>query len=266
MQYKLLEQNIGVEIFDFDFNHLIQEVIQEIINKLSQHKIIIFRRAELSENQLVRLSECLGIPVKYPFGGGSIETEIVNKKGAKSKFSQRWHVDSSYLENIPKYTLLHAKKIPKKGGETVFVDTVSAFNDLSPFIQELLKSLKIINSSDKFGISRAPYLNISLEDNLTKESFEKVISAKHNLTFEDSLTSEISIIASEEHTTRIEGLSDIESDAVLNLLKEHLNKQEHILKVSWKENDLAIWCNQKLQHRALKNYTDERVMKRIIVG
>jgi sulfonate dioxygenase len=46
-----------------------------------------------------------------------------------------WHCDSSFEEQCPGITMLYVLEHPTAGGDTLFVDQVQAYNNLSPEFQ-----------------------------------------------------------------------------------------------------------------------------------
>ena len=65
-------------------------------------------------------------------------------------------------------------------------------------------------------------------------------------------------------TTRLDGFSAEESDALLGFLLQHIARPEFQARVSWEENQVVIWDNRCTQHIALaddNSYT--RIMQRV---
>ncbi len=80
-----------------------------------------------------------GCPEGYP------EIHLVHRgagdKGAKNFMSNRintigWHCDSSFEEQCPGITMLYVLGHPATGGDTLFVDQVQAYNNLSSEFQK----------------------------------------------------------------------------------------------------------------------------------
>ncbi len=95
-----------------------------------------------------------GSPEGYP------EVHLVHRgagdKSAEGFFAGRtstvfWHSDVSYEHQPPGTTFLYIFDKPKVGGDTMFADTVEAYNRLSPQFQERLHGLKAVHS----GIEQA---------------------------------------------------------------------------------------------------------------
>ena len=67
-------------------------------------------------------------------------------------------------------------------------------------------------------------------------------------------------------TTRIEGLTDAESDALLQLLLEHVRSPELQVRFCWEPDSVAIWDNRCTQHYAVADYRERRVMHRVTLA
>ena len=58
------------------------------------------------------------------------------------------------------------------------------------------------------------------------------------------------LFVSEHFTTRIAGLPDAESRALLAELFAHSTRPEHVYRHRWQPRDLVLWDNRSLMHLA----------------
>jgi taurine dioxygenase len=68
------------------------------------------------------------------------------------------------------------------------------------------------------------------------------------------------------NTIRIVELEQMESDAVLQFLYEHIKEPTFQCRFRWKKHSLAIWDNRATQHYASADYSEPRKMRRILIG
>ena len=70
------------------------------------------------------------------------------------------------------------------------------------------------------------------------------------------------------HTQRFDGMSDAESEPLLEFLTRHATQPEFCFRLRWEPNTLVFWDNRCTQHHAVDDYAGQRrVMHRItIVG
>jgi taurine dioxygenase len=66
-------------------------------------------------------------------------------------------------------------------------------------------------------------------------------------------------------TSLIKDLDRRESDHLLSYLFEHVKTPEFQYRHKWRTNDLAVWDNRLSLHYALFDYTEHRLMHRIIL-
>jgi len=67
-------------------------------------------------------------------------------------------------------------------------------------------------------------------------------------------------------TVRIVELSPAESDALLGFLYAHLASPDFQCRFHWTEGSVAFWDNRVVQHYAVPDYAERRVMERVTVA
>ncbi|MDH3706580.1 MAG: TauD/TfdA family dioxygenase, partial [Acidimicrobiia bacterium] len=66
---------------------------------------------------------------------------------------------------------------------------------------------------------------------------------------------------------RVEGLTDAESEALLDFLRQHLDQPRFHVRWHWSEGDVVVWDERTTNHRAVADhYPQEREVRRIEVG
>ena len=226
MKYKKIntKSELGAEIHDFKIeNHYSSKFIKEIRNLWLEHSVLIFKNLQLNHYQFERLSLLFGEFGDDPYIE-SLESHpniIEVKRDADEKappFGGSWHSDWSFQENPPSATLLHSKIIPPIGGETLFLNTHKAYEDLSISIKEKINNLKVIHSAAR------PYADdgfYALEKN--KDRSMKIKPSKkakdiilHPLVRTHPETRRKSLFINPVYTIAIDGLSEDESKSLLN--------------------------------------------------
>ena len=64
-------------------------------------------------------------------------------------------------------------------------------------------------------------------------------------------------------TTHIAGLSERENDLILPFLNDHVRSPEFQCRFQWEPNSIAFWDNRTVQHYAVPDYTERRIMHRV---
>ena len=66
-------------------------------------------------------------------------------------------------------------------------------------------------------------------------------------------------------TTHLVGLSERENDVLLPFLLDHVRSPEFQCRFHWKPDSIAFWDNRCVQHYAVADYADRRVMHRVTI-
>ena len=277
MKYKKInnKSNLGIEIYDFKIeNHCASNYVEEIRNLWLENSILIFKNLILDHNQFERISLLFG-----EFGDDPYIESMKNhpniievKREANEKappFGGSWHSDWSFQENPPSATLLHSKIIPPIGGETLFLNTQKAYDDLSSSMKNKINSLEVIHSAAR------PYADdgfYALEKD--KDRSMKIKPSKkakdiflHPLVRTHPETNRKSLFINPVYTIAIDGLHDDESKLLLNELFNHMEKETYIYKHLWEPNMLVMWDNRSVNHCAQGGYEGyKRLLHRITLA
>ncbi len=75
-----------------------------------------------------------------------------------------------------------------------------------------------------------------------------------------------SLFVNEGFTSKINELSETESEAILKFLFAHATRPEFTIRWRWQQDDIAFWDNRVTQHYAVDDYRPaRRVMQRATV-
>ena len=67
-------------------------------------------------------------------------------------------------------------------------------------------------------------------------------------------------------TTHIVGLSERENALLLPFLNDHVRSPEFQCRFRWETGSIAFWDNRTVQHYAVPDYTEQRVMHRVTLA
>jgi alpha-ketoglutarate-dependent 2,4-dichlorophenoxyacetate dioxygenase len=163
--------------------------------------------------------------------------------------NQLWHSDSSFKETPAMYSMLHARVIPPKGGETEIADMRAAWDELPSDTKDEIKDLIAEHS---LLYSRAA-LGFTDFTDAEKEMFAPV---QQRLVRYMTRTKRKSLFLS-SHIGRIVGLPIPESLALVRDLVEHATDRRFVYRHNWQVNDLLMWDNRTTMHRG-RPYADKR--------
>ena len=135
-----LAGHIGAEITGVDTGvPPSDDTVARIRRALLDHKVVFLRGQSLNYRRQVAFAErlgplTLGHPTLASPPGQPLLEEIDSLKGGKVNY---WHTDVTFVDRPPAFTLLHAVVIPPIGGDTIWANTVSAYQSLPAELRDL---------------------------------------------------------------------------------------------------------------------------------
>jgi alpha-ketoglutarate-dependent 2,4-dichlorophenoxyacetate dioxygenase len=153
-----------------------------------------------------------------------------------------WHSDSSFKVVPAKYSLLHARSIPSKGGNTEFAYMRAAYDALADDVKAEVEDL-VCEHSQIFSRQQLGFTDFT-EDELTR--FTPV---RQRLVRVHPGTGAKSLYLS-SHAGTILGWPLPEARAFLRDLVEHATQREFVYIHEWRVHDLVMWDNRQTMHRA----------------
>ncbi len=153
-----------------------------------------------------------------------------------------WHSDSSFKVVPAKYSLLHARSIPSKGGNTEFAYMVAAYDALDPETKVEVEGL-ICEHSQIFSRQQLGFTDFTDEE---RERFKPV---RQSLVRTHPATGRKSLYLS-SHAGAILGWPVPEARAFLRDLVEHATQPQFVYVHKWRVGDLVMWDNRQTMHRA----------------
>jgi alpha-ketoglutarate-dependent 2,4-dichlorophenoxyacetate dioxygenase len=153
-----------------------------------------------------------------------------------------WHSDSSFKPTPAKYSLLHAHRIPSRGGNTEFADMRAAWDALDPETQAACDGL-ICEHSQIFSRQQIGFTEFTDDERARFAPVRQVLVRTHPVTGRKSL-----YLAS--HAGGIVGWPVPEARAFLRDLVEHATQRQFVYSHPWRVGDLVMWDNRQTMHRA----------------
>jgi alpha-ketoglutarate-dependent sulfate ester dioxygenase len=255
-----LAGNIGAEITGVDTGtELSDDTVAQIRQALLDHKVVFLRGQSLDYQRQVAFAERLGpltlghptlsSPPDQPF----LE-EIDSRKGTRAN---HWHTDVTFVDRPPAFTLLHAVVIPPVGGDTLWANTVTAYQSLPAELRDLADRLRIVHTND-YDYAAVAYRE-ERDDvirAMRQEFVSTVYETEHPAVRVHPETEERSLVLG-GFARSVAGFSPQASRDLIRLLQEYATRPEHTVRWQWRVDDLAIWDNRATQHYAIFDYGRE---------
>jgi alpha-ketoglutarate-dependent 2,4-dichlorophenoxyacetate dioxygenase len=244
--------------------------IAQIDAGMNRYGVLVFRGHDITDEQQVAFTRNFGQLEEYYFvpgdnvQAGRVGSEINdisnldrNNKVLPRDDRQRlfqlgnllWHSDSSYKSVPAKFSLLSARVIPDRGGETQFADMRAAWDTLDAETQALVRNM-ICEHSRLFSRGELGY-------KFTEDEQRKFAPVQQRLVRRHPVTGRLSLFLS-SHGGAIVGWPLPEGRALLRELTEHATQRERVYTHTWRQHDLVMWDNRVTMHRG-KRYPAEQV-------
>ena len=153
-----------------------------------------------------------------------------------------WHSDSSFKVIPAKYSLLHARAIPSKGGNTEFAYMPAAYDALDADTKAQVEGL-VCEHSQIFSRAQLGFTDFTDEERARFKPVRQGLVRVHPGTGRKSL-----YLSS--HAGTILGWPIPEARLFLRDLVEHATQREFVYAHKWKVGDLVMWDNRQTMHRA----------------
>jgi taurine dioxygenase len=269
MKIKRIAGALGAELDGVNLSRpLTAEQVRDIRSVLLEHLVIFFRDQSLTTDDFMRFAKTMGEPVEYPYvkglDGYPCVIEVKKLAHETVNFGGIWHADTTYLEHPPMGSMLIAREIPPYGGDTLFANQYLAWEALSDTMKTLLDGLVGISSSAKADVSRTREDRRGSDG---KESARDDYRAEHPVVRIHPETGRKALYVHVAHTVGIRGMTEAESQPILDFLFAHQIKPEFTCRFAWQTNSLAFWDNRCAQHNPVNDYHGfRRVMHRITLA
>ncbi|HET8997830.1 MAG TPA: TauD/TfdA family dioxygenase [Acetobacteraceae bacterium] len=278
-QYRTLEVrriagSLGAEIDGVDLSQdLPQDVLAELRAALLDNLVIFFRNQNLTPEQQLRFARRWGDIHLHPFMQGMAAypevLEIIKTPTDKKNFGGSWHTDQMFSPQPAMGTILYAKEVPSAGGDTMFTNQYLAYESLSGGMQRIVEGLRTVCVGDNFkqhgGMSRAQRYAGQMAHMKVKDPGNVQTTSVHPLVRTHPETGRKALYIG-GHVQRFDGMTDEESEPLIQYLKQHSTRPEFTCRFRWETGSLAFWDNRCTQHFAINDYPAEtRIMHRITV-
>lgn len=264
MQVEQLTPTLGAEVSGADLNNVTDQQFSELHELFVRYGVLFFRdQPELAPAAQVAFARRLGPLHTHPAAPtmeGHPEIFVIHAH-AESKVANGngWHSDVSCDEQPPMATMLQLHILPSSGGDTLFSDMYTAFETLSSSMQHTLMALWAHHESEH--IYRGRYSDRGVDD-----EGRNYPSALHPVVRTHPDSGRLALYVNPSFTTRIDGMTRDESNALLKMIFEHQQRPEFQVRFRWTPNAIALWDNRCTQHFALWDYwPEERKGRRVTV-
>jgi len=255
---------LGATVTGIDLSEVSEpDELDGVRSALAEHLVVFLPDQRLTLDDLERVTDLLGgrdaTPFVTPLEDRPYVIRVIKEPGDQLNFANAWHTDLSYLPAPPAYTLLHAWEVPAHGGDTVWANQYLAYETLSTGLQVSLAELRGVHSA---GVAYGTGGFLDKVKDLTSMAIAPSPDAYreqvHPAVVEHPVTGRPALYVNSVYTTRFDGWSPVESQALLAHLFRHSVNENFTCRLRWAPRLLAIWDNRCTLHNALNDYAGVR--------
>lgn len=255
-----LSANIGARIDGVDLSAGVDTATAAQINAaLLEHKVLFFREQhDLDDDGQLAFAAKLGTPTAaHP---------TITSRGARllpidSRYEKAnaWHTDVTFVDRIPKASLLRAISLPRYGGTTTWANTETAYEVLPEPLRALAERLWAVHTN-AYDYATDVDTNREVLADTEREYREEFVSdhyeTEHPVVRVHPETGKRTLLLG-QFVKHFVGFGATESATLFSLLQARITKLENTIRWSWQPGDLAIWDNRATQHYAVADYDDQ---------
>ncbi len=235
---------------------------------LTEHLLVVFPGQFLTHEEQSRVAKLLGEPTPaHPVVPGHRDyPEILELDAQQGGKNARWHTDVTFVEVPPAASVLVVDETPPVGGDTMWADARSAYEQLAAPLRGAVDQLEAVHRIAPLAYWGEPFDSALGRDDAASllEEAAKVGPVIHPVVRVHPVTERPSLFVNPGFTSHVLGLSRHESEHLLALLYDHLTQPERTLRHRWQPGDVVLWDNRATLHYAIDDYGDEpRKMRRI---
>jgi alpha-ketoglutarate-dependent taurine dioxygenase len=278
MKVVKLGEHIGARVDGVSLDgDLGSDAIATINEALVSHRVIFFRgQHHLDDDGQYAFARRLGIPTApHPTlkadGGRVLPVVSTDGRGASN-----WHTDVTFVDRIPKASILRPVALPPYGGTTIWASTIAGYQQLPQPLQTLADSLWAVhnNQFDYAQLNPAKLTTPTHRSDATLQAvaeYAREFSSRHFETRHPVVrvhpeTGERALLLG-AFTKQILDVNVSESRALFGLFEDRITQLENTIRWNWELGDVAIWDNRATQHYAVSDYgSHPRRMHRITLA
>jgi taurine dioxygenase len=254
-----LDAPLGAEVLGLDLSRpLFDEDFRRIHRAHLDHHVLVFRDQRITPRQQIDFSRRFGplqIHVLHQFHLAHHPEILVVSNIVENgqpiglgDAGHYWHSDLSYKETPSLGSMLLAQELPEEGGDTLFADMHLAWETLPAELKRAVDGLQAEHSYlAKYEALRA---RSPWRPKLSDEQVAQVKPVLQPVVRTHPESGRKALFVSEHFTTRIAGVPEDESDALLAALFAHSVLPEHVYRHRWSPHDMVFWDNRSVIHLA----------------
>jgi len=269
MQLTPLAPLCGAEAREVQMRELEGDSLEQLKQAVYQHGVVVLRGQELSQQDHLEFARRWGgidVNQYFPLEQEFPEIAVVRKKpDQETNIGGAWHTDHSYDQIPAMGSILVARVLPPKGGDTLYAHMGAAYDALPQDLKDEIAGLEAFHTADHVYKADGLYAQTDMGKDLRGQ--DQKTGATHPIVIRHPVTGRKLLYVNSAFTINIVGRSREESLPLLGRLYEHASNPDFQCRVVWEPGSVAIWDNRVTWHNAVNDYHGHaREMHRITLS
>jgi alpha-ketoglutarate-dependent 2,4-dichlorophenoxyacetate dioxygenase len=249
---------------------------------MDRYAVCVVRQGPISDSEHIRFGRLFG-PLELPpgyaersrtgrmapelFFAGNLDKDgnilpLTPSSENIAKGAERFHADSSFNPLPSKWSLLRGVECPPSevGGDTLFVDTRAAYDDLPERTKARIDGLTGIHDfwrgRELAGLHVTERMRANMPMPPVHHPLVRFMSYGRKAIFVGG------------HCVGVVGMDATEGHALVEQLYAHCTQDKYVYRHQWTEGDIVIWENRCVLHAATPLHSDRyrRDMRRVTIN
>lgn len=254
-----------------------RDTADALIEELTRHRVLVLAGQRLTHEDHVRFSRMFGPLDVYP-----VARYVVPEYPEVLKISnifvdgepiglydgdeqEEWHTDYSWKKVMSRASLLYSAIAPQEGGDTIFADSTTAYEELPDELRDRIEDLRAVHSM-AYLVEQELATNPHKKP-LTPEERERTPDVEQPLVRRHPVTGRRSLLLGSMIISGIPGLAPDQGRDLLDRLHAHATSPRYLYRHRWAVGDLVIWDNDATMHTrtACDHTRNQRLLYRTTV-
>jgi alpha-ketoglutarate-dependent 2,4-dichlorophenoxyacetate dioxygenase len=234
-----------------------------------QYSVLVYRDQDITDEQQLRFTKRFGplegTKVGTPGAGSPLalitnldaDGEIVppnHRQIINGRANGVWHADSSFKETPAWASMLSGRIIARKDGDTQFASMRAAYRDLPDHLKRAIDG--------RVALHHYAHGRDKIDPNLVTDAERTGLPpVRQGLVLDRGPLGKSLYVGA--HTKCVEGMDEVESDALIEELKAFSTQEKYVYTHVWRPHDMVMWDNFAVVHRAMA-YDEQREKRHMV--
>lgn len=262
MQVHKMTCTIGAEVSGIHLGDAARskDLAEEIRGLLLQHKVLFFRDQDITRAEHVGFARYFGELEDHPVAGSDPDHPglvQIYRNDKRENYENTYHTDGQWRETPAMGCVLRCIECPPEGGDTIWVNMVEAYKNLSEHIKQQIADLRV-KCSIEHGFGAIMPMEKRLELGRNNPPVEHPVVRTHPDTGEKILY----VCGFATHFANYHTPDNVRfgqdktpgASMLLNYLISQAAIPEYQVRFRWQPGSVAMWDNRCTQHYAVQDY------------